>query len=250
MGLPNYGTQGRSIPVLDHRKIASPWVPSAAEEQDERTTHEPTPAERARTVVGNNRVAVMAVVPAGDATAPVGFVVAYATMPDGLPVLALRPAVADLIAAVDGMPVGFTVAESPLTAHHAGATGGVTIAGRLLGVTGAEELQVALPHLARVQAADASAVKRSDAQLCRVALELIMVTSGTGDIADVAVADYIAASADPLAAVAPGLVAHLAGDANGTLVLLARAFGGQPGAKTAELVAVDQYGMELMVRGW
>lgn len=238
------------MPVLDARTAANPWSPTERESVVEAVPRSrmPTHAERARTIVGSNRLAVVSIVP-GDAGLPVGMVVPYAIDERGTPSFGVRCAITEAMQLQGGMPVSLTVAETPLTASHAGVIGGVTLMGKLRAVKRSDRDHDAITQsYARMQPAEASALKRgaSTLYLLNPAVVLLTITVGDGDVERVDIDEYKAASSDPLAAVAPGLISHM-GDADGALVLLCRAFGGQPGATGARLAGVDQHGIDLLV---
>jgi len=143
--------------------------------------------------------------------------------------------------------VCLTVAETPLTAASSGSPGGVSVLAIAAPLRpGSPDLDAALSQFVRTQPAEASAVKRGAAKLYRLVPSVILVASGAGDVVRVDAEEYRRAATDPLAAVAPGLVSHLANDENGSLVLLCRAYGGAHTTKSAELVGIDQYGMDLL----
>jgi hypothetical protein len=249
MALPKYGSHRQGVPVLDSQRIVDRWeavsAASAAQRDEVVETHEPTDAERARTVLGNNRTAVVSVT-VGDNASPIGFALPYAVDSEGIPMVAIRPGIERATNFRSGMQVSLAVAETPLTASHSGSPGGITMLGTAMSISLGDELDDALSVFSRTQPAEAKAVKRSLSRLHVIVPSVILVASGSGDVVRVDVDDYRDASSDPLAAVAPGLVSHLSGDENGSLVLLCRAFGGLPNTNSAELAGLDQYGMDLL----
>lgn len=242
------------MPVVDHRSTPSPWsVPTNARDlntsdlDDSGRAPDASDAERARTVICNNRLGVLSVA-VGDPPTPCGFVVPYATNEEGIPFVSVRRGIAMTGRLRDGLAVSLTVSETPLTANHSGGNGGVTLLGTLHAVPHpSDEFDNVILEYSRSQPADAAAVKRGTAQLHRLTPSRIFSASTSGDVSRVSVEDYARASSDPLATVAPSLVSHLSGDDNGTLVLLARAYGGQPRASSAQLAGIDQYGMDILV---
>ena len=58
--------------------------------------------------------------------------------------------------------------------------------------------------------------------------------------------DYASAAVDPLAAAADGIIAHMNTDHADAGLAYARVLAGVTGAKSAQLVAVDRLGMELV----
>ncbi len=239
------------IPVLDHRKSPAPWsspynerVGDGSESGDE-AAPVLSPAEHARTIVGSARNGVLATV-VGDPAAPITFVVNFSTAEDGSPVVCIRNSVKKLGHIFGNVSASFSVAETPLTAVHSSLVAGVTMAGTLQEIT-RNEINAYLPSHARVHSGDELIVKRDEAQLFLLQTVAVLV-SGRSQVARVNFAEFSNAKVDPLAAVAPGLAQHLAGDENGSLVLLARAYGNQPDAKLARLMGIDRLGMDLMVK--
>jgi hypothetical protein len=232
--------------VANSPAAAGRWsnVAAVGDSEEDLSKHEPTDAERARTVLGNNRSAVLSV-SVGDA--PLGFAVPYALDDKGIPLVGIRPGVERAMRIRGETQVCLAVAETPLTAASSGSPGGISVLAMTSALQpGTPEVEMALSHFVRTQPAESSAIKRGASKLYRLIPNVILVASGSGDIVRVDVDDYRAASADPLAAVAPGLVAHLGSDENGSLVLLCRAYGNLHGTKSAELVGIDQYGMDLL----
>jgi len=251
MALPNYGRSKRGMPILDHRAAATnPWQvapPIDALPGDEvpYDASAPSVAERARTAFANTRSGVLGVA-VGDAAVPVGFSVPFGVDDSGRPLVGLRTAVLAELDLRPEQPVSFTVAETPLTAGASGGPGGVSILGTMEAVP-RHELEAAWSDYTRAQPGDAPALRRGLGRLLRIRPARIVVTDTVDGVMAVDLDAYSRSSADPLAGVAPGLVTHLSNDHDGTLVLLARAFGNQPSARAAQLVAIDQYGMDLQV---
>lgn len=234
---------------MHHSSAPVGWGVSVEDVEDDLSKHEPTESERARTVLCNNRSAVLSVVVGDPTPAPIGFAVPYAVDDQGFPLVCIRPGIEKAIRLRHGMQVCFAVAETPLTAASSGTPGGISLLAAATVLAVGTELDNALHTLARTQPAEASAIKRNAAKLVRLTPSVVLVSSSSGDVVRVDVAEYSAASSDPLAAVAPGLVAHLAADEGGSLVLLCRAYGGLHDTKSAELVGIDQYGMDLLATG-
>jgi hypothetical protein len=179
--------------------------------------------------------------------APLGFAVPYALDDRGLPLVGVRPGVERAMRIRGASQVCLAVAETPLTSASSGSPGGISVLAMATPLQhNTPECEAALAHFVRTQPSEASAIKRGASRLYHLAPSVILVASGAGEINRVDADEYRAASADPLAAVAPGLVSHLATDENGSLVLLCRAYGGLHATKSAELTGIDQYGMDLL----
>lgn len=248
MALPKYGGgKKKTIPVLGASDVSDPWANAGlapTPSTDGPAQHAMTDAERARTVVGNNRLAVLSVTVANGAAA-VGFVVPYAVDDDGMPILAIRPGIESRGQLRSGTTASLAIAETPLTATAAGVVGGISLLGDV-DILGGADLEAAHTVYMRTQPVDAGMVKRGAGRLYRFNVASFLIGVDGGEMSAFDVDEYLSASPDPLAAVAPALVAHLGSDAGGSLVLLCRAFGGQPKATAATLVGIDQYGMDVL----
>lgn len=231
--------------VVHHTAAPVGWDTTAEVEEEDLARHEPTPAERARTVLASSRAGVLSA-PVGESAAPMAFSVPYAVDEKGFPIASIRPGVERSMRIRSGMQVCFTVGETPLTAANASTPGSVSVLAMLTMMSPGPERDRALSEFTRSQPAEASAIKRNAAKLALIGPSAVLVASGNGDVVRVPIAEYVKATSDPLAAVAPGLVSHLAADENGSLVLLCRAYGGLHDTKSAELVGIDQYGMDLL----
>jgi hypothetical protein len=247
MGLPNYGNRRKTMPVLDHRASAIAWdhAREAANVSEPAFTREPSIAERARTTLGNSRTVVLTVTVEG-VDAPLGFVIPFALNGQGIPVLSLREGVEQASGAGTGSNVSLVASETALTANHSGVIGGVCVTGALKEITNSEELEDLIRGYARMQPTEAAAAKKRRVKMFCLIPNSIRIGLGSGDIVDVNMDEYRSATSDPLGAVAPGLVSHLTGEQGGSLVLLCRAYGGQPSASAAQLAGVDQYGLDLI----
>lgn len=251
MSLPKYGGTRRGVPVLDASTAADPWrrdpsVVAQVGQKEPEQRAEPTLAERARTVVGSNRQAVLSILKPGGSL-PLGFVIAYSASPKGVLTFALRTSVKAAVEPNDNQPASITIAETPLTASQSGTSTGVTLAGRL-SVVSRGELNGALGDYERVQPNEAGAVRRNESHLYRLLPKTILASDAEGELIQIPSEEYESANADPLAVVAPGLVSHLSNDQGGSLVLLCRAFGGEPSANSAQLAGIDQYGMDVIAQ--
>ncbi len=259
MALPRYGSKDQSIPVLDHRTMgASPW-PSTTDNHDPNAGAAPmaasdepivskqlSPAERARTVLGNGRTGVLSL--RHERGSALGIVVPYALRDNGVPLVGVRSGFASIFgdSPRSGASISLAVAESPLTGSAANTCGGVTLVG-ILRTIGDNNIKQALSDYGVVQPADAVAIKKGSGWLIAVEPVGLWVTTADGGYEEVDADLYSDSSPDPLAHVAPTLVAHLSGDSGASLVLLCRAFGDQPGATAATLSGIDQNGMDLLV---
>lgn len=244
MALPRYDNKNKTIPVLDHRTAQAAWGAPTTDNDLVEEAVELTPAERARTIVANARTAVLGSV-VGDG-APFGFPVNYSVTPEGAPLMGLPLSVEKAAQIRPSMTVSLSVSDTPLTATTSAGAGGATILGNMRLLEREERTNLLRLH-AKVQPGDVAAVQRGRAKFWMIRPLAVVVSGNNLDLVRLDAKDYTAAQADPLAAVAPGLASHLSSDQNGSLVLLARAFGNVPGANSAQLVGIDRYGMDLLV---
>jgi hypothetical protein len=251
VALPNYGRSKRGMPVLDHKAAATnPW--STAPPTDSLPGSEPpaaaqhvTLAERARTTAVTSRSAVLCFV-GPDNRGPISFAVACTIDGQGRPLVSVRRSFTALVDVRPEAIVSVTFAATPLASSSADSSSGLTILG-MLEVIGREGSAEAMAEFGRSQPTELGALKRSVARLFRVRPTSAFMTDSSEGVLDVDLDDYASAVDDPLAIVAPGLMVNLSGDQDGSLVLLARAFGGVASAVSARLVGLDQYGMDLLV---
>lgn len=249
--IPRFDNRGGVIPVLDHRVAPAPFAaPNSSapvdrpDEFDEPRAAVLSPAEHARTIVGSGRTGVLATT-VGDPAAPISFVMNYSCADDGSPVVCVRNSVAKLGNVVDAAKASFSVAETPLTAVHSSLVGGVTMAGSLQAIVDSDVRRYLSTHT-RTHGGDEILVTREEASLFLLRPIAVLV-SGRSEVARVPFAEYSSSNVDPLAVVAPGLAQHLAGDENGSLLMLARAYANQSDARSARLIGIDRLGLDLMV---
>lgn len=239
------------MPILDHRTVATnPWaapptepVPMAAdyEELVPAAAQEVTPAERARTMAASSRSCAVAMVSADGP--PVGVPVPGAVDAVGRPLLAIRRPVLERFDIRADRLVSVTFGGTPLVAGRMEGASGLTIGG-VLEIVPRDEAPQALIDFGRSQPVELGAVRRNQARLLRVHPTSILMIEGD-ELLEIDLATYAAATDDPLATVAPGLVTHLSGEQEGSLLLLVRAFGGLGAVSSVRLVGIDQYGMDL-----
>lgn len=208
------------------------------------------PAERAKTILGITRNAVLsAVLPSGpgETGSPYGLVVPIALDVKGWPMLILREEMRRVLRYRPGMRVSLTAQETPLSGSTSGVPGSVTVAGMLYSPESEAVTQQNLSELTRLHPAEAAVVRQGEAYVQTLSTTSILLVSPFGEVNRVPLSDYREAKADALGAAAPGLAAHLMGEERDSLVMLARAFAGEPDAQRAELVGLDEYGLDLII---
>ncbi len=204
-----------------------------------------TPAEEARTLVAQGKMAALAT--SSEDGSPWASLVLYAALDDGTPVLCLstlaehgrnvvRDARASLVVGepkVDGDPLD---------------SGRVTLAGHLE-VPEGDELEAA--RAAYKQASPASGLYGGfgDFTFYALRVERVRWVGGYGRMDSTGAGDYHAAEPDPVAPGAAYAISHLNEDHADALLEMARALGGHPDASEATCVRIDRYGLDLRVKG-
>lgn len=201
-----------------------------------------SPAEEARTIAEQATSGTLGTV-SEDGT-PWASLVTYGLLEDGSPVLCLS------IMAEHGRNAERERQASLMVAdpHHNGpplAGGRVTLAGRLqrpeehpLGDKAREA------HLSAVPSAEMY-VDYKDFSLWILTLDRIRWVGGYGRMDSTTPEEYAAATADPVAAQAPGAIAHLNEDHAENLIEIARGLGPYADADKVKCVWIDRYGLDL-----
>ena len=202
-----------------------------------------SPAEEARTLVAQGRVASLATLSADGA--PWCSLVMYAALADGTPVLCLstlaehgRNVVSDPRAS---LAIGETEIEGDPLDH-----GRVTLAGRLEAPAG-EELDAARAAYRAASPAAKLYGRFGDFTHYVLRVERVRWVGGYGRMDSTGPDAYHAAEPDPVADNAAHAVRHLNEDHADALLAMARALGGHPDATVARCVRADRYGLDLAV---
>jgi putative heme iron utilization protein len=203
-----------------------------------------TPAEEARTLVAQNRMAALATISADGS--PWGSLVLYAPLADGTPVLCLSTLAEHGRNVVRDARASLVVGESEVTGDPLD-SGRVTLAGHL-DVPGGEELDAA--RAAYKDASPASGLYGGfgDFTYYVLRVERVRWVGGYGRMNSAGAGEYHAASPDPVAPGAGYAVSHLNEDHAGALLDMARALGGHPDATEATCARIDRYGLDLTVK--
>jgi len=203
----------------------------------------PSAAEEARTIAASTNVGTLAsLTKTGD---PWASFVTYGLL-DGAPVLCVshlaehgRNLAADPRASLAVVAPG--AEADPLASPR------ITLAGIVEHPVGAELDAARAAHVAAVPAAKYY-IDYSDFAVWVLRVQRVRWVGGYGRMDSASAADYAAATADPLSAIAAGAIEHLNDDHAGALTEMARALGGFPDAQSAMCTGVDRYGMDLKVR--
>jgi putative heme iron utilization protein len=203
----------------------------------------PSHAERARTLVSNQKT---------------GSLASLATDPEGYPYASFVT-----FALLDGEPI-FLISRlaehtrnllrdgrASLLAHESGnadplANGRVTLIGRCnklpRGDTLARDTYLAMHPTA------AYYVDFEDFDFWRMTLEALRFIGGYGRMSWVAAEEFRRATPDPIADAAPRILAHMNEDHAPALRMYARAFTRATDAENATMTAIDRHGFEMTVR--
>jgi putative heme iron utilization protein len=203
-----------------------------------------TPAEEARTLMAATNVGALATLTLeGD---PWGSIVTYGLLADGAPVLCVSR-LAEHGRNLDADPRASLVVSAPVDEAYPLSGGRVTVAGRARRPRNDDEAAAArAAHLAAVPSAELY-VDFGDFSLWLLEVQRVRWVGGYGRMASADAAAYAAAQPDPVAAGAPGAVAHLNDDHADALLAMARAFTGYTDATAASCTSADRYGLDLML---
>lgn len=202
----------------------------------------PSHAERARTLVGQQRTGVMSTLT--EDGFPYGSYVTFALDGDAAPVFLISG-----MASHTKNLKGDTRAS--LLIHEHGATdplanGRVTLVGRCTRLADEPALAARAAFL-EVHPQANYYVDFNDFGFWQLAVDSVRYIGGYGRMSWVEVADWDAADADPVAASAAGVIDHMNADHADALTLYARAFTRATEATAAVMTGVDRFGFELSV---
>lgn len=219
-----------------------PSVPAPLTEVEEAPRR--SAGEEARTILSGTTIGTLATL--SEDGSPWASVVAFGTLVDGSPVLALsrlaehgRNVAADQRASI---AVTAPVMGDPLD------SGRVTLAGRLIQPEGDNAVRAArAAYVAAVPAAPAF-IDFGDFTTWVLKVERVRWVGGYGRMDSTTAEAYSAASPDPVAPNVPRAVQHLNDDHADALLDMAQALGGHPDAVVATCTSADRYGLDLVVK--
>ncbi|MBE2317221.1 pyridoxamine 5'-phosphate oxidase family protein [Solirubrobacter sp. CPCC 204708] len=227
------------IAPADVLTVAEPLEPVAP-------TTTRTPAEEARTLVAQGKMAALAT--SSEDGTPWASAVLYAALPDGTPILCLstlaehgrnltREPRASLMVG-EAEPVG-----DPLD------SGRVTLAGHAEAlVDGTPEHEAAVAAYKQASPASGLYGGFGDFTYYALRIERVRWVGGYGRMDSTDADTYHAAEPDPVAPGAAYAIKHLNSDHAHNLLDMARALGGHPDATEAKCVRIDRYGLDLHVQ--
>lgn len=177
---------------------------------------------------------------------PFGSLVAYAVDEGGHPLL-LISRLAEHTSNVDADPRGsLLVAERSGDGDDPLAHGRVTLLGPIARIDDADEVALVRARYLDVHPNAAMYVDFPDFAFYRLTVTDLRYVGGFGRMSWVDAAGYIAAEADPLAAAAPEIVAHMNDDHAIALLDYCRGLAGRTDAESASMTGVDRYGFDVV----
>jgi putative heme iron utilization protein len=212
---------------------------------DAPTVPEPTFAERARTLAHLGHTGTLATLSRRHPGHPFASVMPYALDDEGRP-LFLISTMAMHTQNLEGDPRASLLVTQPGWDGDPLAAGRLTLMGEARRLAPPDAAAARDRYLARHERARYW-VDFEDFGFWRLAIADVYFVGGFAAMDWVTAADYAAASADPLADVAAGIVEHMNRDHADALVEYARHFAGEP-AEEATMVAVDRLGFKLRLR--
>jgi putative heme iron utilization protein len=206
---------------------------------------EPSFAERARTLVHLGQTGTLATVSRRHSGHPFASVMPYAVDAQGRP-LFLISTMAMHTHNLLADPRASLLVTQPGWSGDPLAGGRVTLMGQAIRLPEAEVEAARAAYLARHERASFW-VDFEDFAFWRLDLMDVYFVGGFAAMDWVSAETYLAATPDPLAEAAAGIVEHMNADHAEALVAYARAFAGEP-ADEATMTAVDRLGFRLRVR--
>lgn len=202
----------------------------------------PTPAEAARTLVAQRRIAALASL-SEDGT-PWSSLVVYGLLDDGTPALMVSTLAEHGRNLIRDPRASLMIAAPQSTADPL-ASGRVTLAGRVKRPTGAREDEAHAACLAAMPAGRVFA-RFGDVHLWTLEIERVRWVGGYGTMGSTTVEEYLAAEPDPTAPNAAHAIEHLNEDHADALLLMAQRLGGYPDATRATCTSIDRHGIDLV----
>jgi putative heme iron utilization protein len=201
-----------------------------------------TPAEEARTLVAQNRMAALATL--SEDGSPWGSLVLFAPLEDGTPVLCLSTLAEHGRNVTRDARASLVIGEADAVGDPLD-SGRVTLAGRL---EAPEDLDAA--RAAYQAASPAAGLYGGFGDFTHYVLRVARVrwVGGYGRMDSTDAPAFHAAEPDPVASGAAYAIEHLNEDHADALLLMAHKLGGHPDATAATCVRIDRYGMDVHVK--
>ncbi|WP_028057197.1 HugZ family pyridoxamine 5'-phosphate oxidase [Candidatus Solirubrobacter pratensis] len=202
-----------------------------------------TPAEEARTLVAQGRVATLATL--SEDGSPWGSLVLYAALDDGTPVVCVSTLAEHGRNLRRDKRASLVIGEAELDGDPLD-SGRVTLAGRVEEPAGGE-LEAAGSAYGAASPASNLYGGFGDFTYYVLRVERVRWVGGYGRMDSPDAAAYHAAEPDPVAPQAASAVRHLNEDHADALLAMARTLGGFPDATEARCDGADRYGLDLTV---
>jgi len=206
-------------------------------------------ADRARTLAAGVRVGALATVALDPLGTPYGSVAPFGLDTDGTPVLCISELAEHTKNLRADDRASLLIAAAPSHPDDdALALARVTLLGHAVEVGEPDRAEARAVHLAGNPHASAY-VDYGDFSFWRLRVETVRYVGGYGRMSWVDASTWAAATPDPVAAFAAGVVEHLNDDHADACLLMVKVLAGRVDASTATVVDVDRLGLELHVEG-
>jgi heme iron utilization protein len=222
----------------DHRR------PSPREENAVPDARAPSHAERCRTLAAQAKSATLSTIARDPSGFPYGSLVTLAVDDAGRPLLLLSE-LAEHTCNLQARTDASVLLTEPLGTHDQPlALGRVTILGLCAKVSAAERADARDAFL-KQQPGASYYVEFEDFGFYRLEPTALRYIGGFGRMSWVSAEEYRAATPDPLAATASGILRHMNEDHADAVLAYAMVLAGIADATSASLTAVDRYGFEI-----
>jgi len=209
---------------------------------------EPTDAELARTMAAEMTTGVLSTLARDPVGTPFGSLAPFGLDGDARPVLCISE-LAEHTRNLQADPrSSLLVARAPVAGVDPLAGARLTLVGQAMPVPDGELEAAKAAHLAGNPHASYY-VDYGDFSLWRLEVESVRYVGGYGRMSWVDLDAWRSAEPDPVAPLADGAIEHLNADHADACLLMAQRLGGRPDAVSAEVTALDRYGIDLLAKG-
>ena len=206
---------------------------------------EPTHAERTRTLLHLNSLATLSTLSRKQPGFPFGSLMPYALDPAGRPIFLISN-MAMHTQNIKADPRASLFITQPSADNDPLGAARATLVGNILHVADDEKPSVRELYLARHENSRYW-VDFTDFSFFRMDILDVYYVGGFGVMGWVTASDYAQAAPDPLAATAPGIIAHMNADHTDSMILLARTHA-QFEASEAAMTSIDRRGFYLRLK--
>jgi len=209
---------------------------------------EPTDAELARTLAAEVTTGVLSTVARNPVGTPFGSLAPFGLDGDARPVLCISE-LAEHTRNLQANPRSSLLVARPAVAGVDPLAGArLTLIGHTLPVPPAEVEAAKAVHLEGNPYA-AGYIDYGDFSLWRLQVDVVRYVGGYGRMSWVDLDAWRSAEPDPVAPLADGAIEHLNADHADACLLMVQRLGGRPDAVSAEVTALDRYGIDLLATG-